>query len=69
MLGEWKSFIGPVMSVWTGDVRAKLLPPHSLTDPATRKRFRKEALTLSKLNHPNIAMVFHSSIPRTKRTS
>ena len=40
------------------DVALKLLPPHSLTDPATRKRFRKEALTLSKLNHPNIAMVF-----------
>jgi tetratricopeptide (TPR) repeat protein len=40
------------------DVALKLLPPHSLTDPVTRKRFRQEALTLSKLNHPNIAIVF-----------
>jgi serine/threonine protein kinase len=34
------------------DVALKLLPPHSLTDPATRKRFRQEALTLSKLKPP-----------------
>jgi eukaryotic-like serine/threonine-protein kinase len=40
------------------DVAVKVLPPHSLTDAATRKRFRQEALTLSKLNHPNIAFVF-----------
>ena len=40
------------------DVALKLLTSHSLMDPATRKRFRKEALTLSKLNHPNIAIVF-----------
>jgi tetratricopeptide (TPR) repeat protein len=40
------------------DVAIKVLPPHSLTDPATRKRFRQEALMLSKLNHPNIAIVF-----------
>src|SRR4029077_4962579 len=40
------------------DVALKLLPPHSLMDAATRKRFRTEALTLSKLNHPNIAIVF-----------
>ena len=40
------------------DVALKVLPPHSLTDSSTRKRFRTEALTLSKLNHPSIAMVF-----------
>ena len=32
------------------DVALKLLPPHSLKDAATRRHFRKEALTLSKLN-------------------
>ena len=40
------------------DVALKVLPPRSLTDPATRQQLRKEALTLSKLNHPNIAIVF-----------
>ena len=40
------------------DVALKVLPPHSLTDPSIRKRFRAEALTLSKLNHPNIAIIF-----------
>lgn len=40
------------------DVAVKVLPAGTLTDPAARKRFRKEALALSRLNHPNIAMVF-----------
>src|SRR5215469_394380 len=39
------------------DVAIKILPPGSLDDDASRKRFRKEALALSKLNHPNIATV------------
>lgn len=39
------------------DVAVKILPPRSLTDPEARKRFRKEALALSRLNHPNIATV------------
>src|SRR5947209_3451265 len=39
------------------DVAVKVLPPGSLPDPAARKRFRQEALALSKLNHPNIATV------------
>ena len=39
------------------DVAIKILPPRSLTDPEARKRFRKEALALSKLNHPNIATI------------
>jgi tetratricopeptide (TPR) repeat protein/TolB-like protein len=39
------------------DVGLKVLPPGSLSDDAARKRFRKEALSLAKLNHPNIATV------------
>jgi tetratricopeptide (TPR) repeat protein len=39
------------------DVAVKLLPPGSLADEAARKRFRKEALSLARLNHPNIATV------------
>ena len=40
------------------DVALKVLPPRSLSDPSTRQQLRKEALTLSKLNHPNIAIIF-----------
>src|SRR5258708_23273341 len=39
------------------DVAIKVLPPGSLADADTRKRFRQEALALSKLNHPNVATV------------
>ncbi len=39
------------------DVALKVLPAKTLADEAARKRFRKEALALSKLNHPNIATV------------
>lgn len=39
------------------DVAVKVLPPGMLADDAARKRFRQEALTLSKLNHPNVATV------------
>lgn len=39
------------------DVAIKVLPPGSLADDSTRKRFRQEALALSKLNHPNVATV------------
>jgi serine/threonine-protein kinase len=39
------------------DVALKVLPPGELADDAARKRFRKEALALSKVNHPNIAVV------------
>ena len=35
----------------------KVLPAETLTDEVARKRFRKEALAVSKLNHPNIATV------------
>ncbi len=37
------------------EVAIKVLSPGTITDEAARKRFRKEALTLSKLNHPHIA--------------
>jgi tetratricopeptide (TPR) repeat protein/predicted Ser/Thr protein kinase len=40
------------------DVALKVLPPGKLGDDAPRKRFRKEALALAKLNHPNIGMVY-----------
>ena len=39
------------------DVALKVLPPGAIVDSSARKRFRKEALMLSKLNHPNIATV------------
>jgi len=39
------------------DVALKVLPPSLLADESARKRFRKEALTLAKLKHPNIATV------------
>jgi eukaryotic-like serine/threonine-protein kinase len=39
------------------DVAIKVLPPGTLSDESARKRFRDEALILSKLNHPNIATI------------
>lgn len=39
------------------DVAIKVLPTGTLADETARKRFRKEALTLSKLNHPHIATI------------
>jgi serine/threonine-protein kinase len=40
------------------DVAIKILPIGVLQDEAARKRFRKEALVLAKLNHPNIATIY-----------
>ena len=39
------------------EVAIKVLPPGTLTDEASRKRFYNEAIALSRLNHPNIATV------------
>ncbi len=39
------------------DVALKVLPAGTVGDETARKRFRKEALTLSQFNHPNIATV------------
>jgi serine/threonine protein kinase/tetratricopeptide (TPR) repeat protein len=40
------------------DVAVKVLPPGSLSDEAARKRFRKEAHALSRLNHANIETIY-----------
>lgn len=40
------------------EVAVKVLPEGLLADEVARKRFRREALALSKLNHPNIAVVY-----------
>jgi eukaryotic-like serine/threonine-protein kinase len=40
------------------DVAIKILPPGLFTDELARRRFRREALTLAKLNHPNIGTVY-----------
>ena len=39
------------------DIAIKVLPAGALGDDEMRKRFRREALALSKLNHPNIAVI------------
>src|SRR5712691_6993195 len=43
------------------EVAVKVLPVGTLADEVARKRFRKEALALAKLNHPNIATIFEFS--------
>lgn len=40
------------------DVAIKVLPPGLLSDEPAKSRFRKEALALARLSHPNIAAVF-----------
>lgn len=39
------------------EVAIKVLPPGALVDELARKRFRKEALALARLNHPNITTI------------
>jgi serine/threonine-protein kinase len=40
------------------EVAVKILPPHTLADESARKRFRREALMLSRLNHPHVNTVY-----------
>jgi serine/threonine protein kinase len=40
------------------DVALKLLPAAMVGEEAARKQFRKEALALARLNHPNIEIIF-----------
>jgi serine/threonine protein kinase len=39
------------------DLALKILPPRAVTAESSRRRFRKEALGLAKLNHPNSGMI------------
>jgi serine/threonine protein kinase/tetratricopeptide (TPR) repeat protein len=40
------------------DVAVKVLPSGTLSDDAARRHFRREAMALAKLNHPNIETVY-----------
>jgi serine/threonine protein kinase/Flp pilus assembly protein TadD len=40
------------------EVAIKVLPSGALASEVMRKRFHREALTLSKLNHPNVASIY-----------
>jgi serine/threonine-protein kinase len=40
------------------DVALKVLPQGALSDEAARQRFRSEALSLSRLNHPHICTIY-----------
>src|ERR1700735_2034624 len=40
------------------DVALKVLPAGMLADEAARRQFRKEALALARLNHPNIETIY-----------
>src|SRR5215470_12702086 len=40
------------------DVALKVLTPGTLANESTRRNFRREALALAKLNHPNIESVY-----------
>jgi len=40
------------------EVAIKVLPHGALSSDSSRKRFRKEAFTLSRLSHPNIATIY-----------
>src|SRR5215469_10830772 len=39
------------------DVAIKVLPSSAVKDESARRRFRREALTLARLNHPNIEIL------------
>src|SRR5580692_8365632 len=40
------------------DVALKVLPSGTITDTSSRRQFRKEALALAKLSHPNIETIY-----------
>jgi serine/threonine-protein kinase len=40
------------------DVAVKVLPPGTLSDETARRHFRKEAMALAKLSHPNIETIY-----------
>jgi len=40
------------------EVALKLLPPSVLPDESARRHFRTEAITLARLNHPNVATLY-----------
>ena len=40
------------------DVALKVLPAGTLANESARQQFRREALALAKLNHPNVAIVY-----------
>ena len=48
------------------DVAIKVLPNGALADEEVRTRFRKEALALSRLNHPNVATI-HDFLGASRR--
>jgi len=54
--------MGVVFRAWDEqlerDVAVKVLPAGTFHDENARRRFRREARVLAKLNHPNVAMVF-----------
>jgi tetratricopeptide (TPR) repeat protein/tRNA A-37 threonylcarbamoyl transferase component Bud32/TolB-like protein len=39
------------------EVALKVLPPSVVSDESARRRFKKEALTLARLNHPNVGIL------------
>src|ERR1700677_2784480 len=43
------------------DLALKVLPTGTLANESARKQFRKEALALAKLNHPNIETIYEFS--------
>ena len=40
------------------EVAIKVLPPGSIADSRSLKRFHNEAIALSRLNHPNICTIY-----------
>ncbi len=49
------------------DVAVKILHTHLADDPEFVSRFKREALTVARLSHPNVVAVFDTGIERTNR--